>query len=79
MLGKADRHWEAAMRGRDPARDLSMGTIVVGSVLTPIRKKRNMRPNEATVSITIMPLVGNKLEAKRSSCPRREGPNVMPP
>lgn len=54
-------------------------SIVVGFVLTPIRKKRNMRPNEATVSITIMPLVGNKLEAKRSSCPRREGPNIMPP
>lgn len=50
-----------------------------GSVLTPIRKMKSMKPNSANVSKTPFPLAGNTLDANLELRPRIEGPRMTPP
>ncbi|KAH7537625.1 hypothetical protein FEM48_Zijuj03G0112700 [Ziziphus jujuba var. spinosa] len=53
--------------------------MVLGSIFTPMAKKKNMIPNYAMVSNTTVPLKGKNFAPMTFLCPRSDGPNTRPP
>lgn len=56
-----------------------LGLVIISmSILSPMEKRKKMRPNFAKVSSTRCPFMGKNVARNPTWCPNSDGPNTIP-